>query len=699
MSNFLKKINIENFKMAIAEIFRRTPLTMFISIAVFALLIIVVRVEDMSQMLENNLHKAIFSLSVAFFFSVAIYLYGESKNISKAKKELYQISTFIFGFLFFYFFEENLFSNFQVDVFVYFILTILGVIAFVFIAPFVDKLRARNLAQEEFYIATYNLLIKTLMSIIVGLVTMFLGFIALSAIFSLFNIEFIDNNNWYAYWAAFSLSLFAPIFFLANLAIVKEREPEELQNIQANKFYSFLINYVGLPAIFVYFLILYSYTIKVLIHFSDWPQGEIAWLVILFSFFGYLVYFASFAFSSTFKPAKILRQFLPTAILIQTLMLFYAIGLHINQYDLTINRYLVVAFGLWLFGLSLYFIISKKKNLSTIFYSLLITVIFISIGPWSVYLMPEQRQKNNLENNLKIAKIMQEDGGITPLLKYQDISEELSGEIYSAIDYLCNFHGCDTLNKYFSAEINEIKKEDKEEFDKNKQKQLEQAEKDETRDDKYIESIEEREYQEIRNWTLINKLTEKIKVRKYTKNLNETPRNLNFRNNDSFRFLEGSIDVSGYEYFIRVSSEKYEEMIMLKEPVEEIQDKTLEDIYSAVMDIANKKLDLYFNDKIIETFQIEESVINSLLEKKNNSLEYINGPESEILLSKKDMTFYLSGNTYDLKLVLNNINIRNPDWKEKDDQKETTKNSRIEMPTLRTLYVNGYVLIKTKSNK
>jgi hypothetical protein len=60
-------------------------------------------------------------------------------------------------------------------------------------------------------------------------------------------------------------------------------------------------------------------------------------------------------------------------------MLFYAIYLRINQYDLTINRYFVVIFGIWLLVISIYFIFSKKKNLMVIPAILTIFTIIISI--------------------------------------------------------------------------------------------------------------------------------------------------------------------------------------------------------------------------------------------------------------------------------------------------------------------------------
>ena len=690
MGNFFRKINIENFRESIFGVFKRTPLSMFFALSVFVLIVVMIRVDDISQELKNILFKVVFSLGLSFFFSVAVYLFVESKKIAETKKWLYQIATLIFGLLFYYFFEENLFTNPETEIIVYLILTSIGIIAFVFIAPFICKLREKNLRQEEFYSATYNLFIKILMSIIVGLATMFLGFIAFSAIFALFDLDFAKEGNWFGYWASFSLALFTPTFFLANLPFVKEKEG--LSEIQSNKFYSFLINYVGLPAISIYFLILYSYTVKVLINFSEWPHGEVSWLVILFSFFGYLVYFATYAFVDKFRPAEILRKFLPMAVLLQTFMLFYAIGLRINQYDLTINRYLVVAFGLWLFGLSLYFIISKKKSLATPFYSLLIVVIFISIGPWSVYIVPEWRQLNNLEANLRQANILQDGDNIVPLENYLDISAELSGEIYGGIEYLSNSHGYHSLDKIFRAEIQAIKKKDKENFEENKRKNIERAETGYSNAEQ-IQYLKNQEYRGIRNWTIISRLSDKIKVRRYVEELeqNKVLKNFTFRNSNSF--INGDVNVSGYDYYVQVSSEKPDKGMLLDMSETIDREEDLPKMYSAVLDSDLGVLDLYYGENIEETFQIKETVIKSLLAKKDDSLESRNN-KAGILLPSEDMTFELSGINYDIKIVLRNISIRNPEWV--SSESEIDKDSiRMKTPTILP-YINGYVLIKKK---
>ena len=94
-------------------------------------------------------------------------------------------------------------------------------------------------------------------------------------------------------------------------------------------------------------------------------------------------------------------------VLPQIAMLGYAIYLRINQYDLTMNRYFVVVFGIWLLVISLYLLFSSKKYLAFIPTILTVFTILVSIGPWSVYHLPMDRQMKRLEANLVRANILQ----------------------------------------------------------------------------------------------------------------------------------------------------------------------------------------------------------------------------------------------------------------------------------------------------
>jgi len=76
-------------------------------------------------------------------------LYAETKNISEEKQILLQITSILFGLVFFAFFEESLLGGPQNETILFAALTFLGVIIFVFIAPFISDLRQNKLSQER----------------------------------------------------------------------------------------------------------------------------------------------------------------------------------------------------------------------------------------------------------------------------------------------------------------------------------------------------------------------------------------------------------------------------------------------------------------------------------------------------------------------------------------------------------------------
>ncbi|MDR0772608.1 MAG: DUF4153 domain-containing protein [Candidatus Peribacteria bacterium] len=85
----------------------------------------------------------------------------------------------------------------------------------------------------------------------------------------LFELNWSLLNDFYSNWAIISMSFITPIVCLMeipkkNLILDKEFE--------LNTFVTFVIKYVFISAIFVYFIILYVYSIKVLSNFSNWPK-------------------------------------------------------------------------------------------------------------------------------------------------------------------------------------------------------------------------------------------------------------------------------------------------------------------------------------------------------------------------------------------------------------------------------------------
>lgn len=244
-------------------------------------------------------------------------------------------------------------------------------------------------------------------------------------------------------------------------------------------------------------------------NFSDWPNGQVAWMVIGFSVFGYVIYIVSHALAQSVPLIASFRRYFPFLVLPQVAMLFYAISLRIMQYDLTINRYFVVVFGLWLTGISLYYAFAKNTRLIIIPTSLAILSLIISVGPLSVYQYPLERQYDRLIQNLEAANIYK-DGVVTPLEKYDSIDPKLSQEIYEGIGYLCDFDNCRQIRELFAQEISQAEREKKTRWEASEAKyqkciNQEAPNRDVCYREEYSKSINRYEFQSI--------ITDKIQVR------------------------------------------------------------------------------------------------------------------------------------------------------------------------------------------
>lgn len=671
-----------NFKKTGCLIFQQFPFSLLLIFSTSSLWWFWIYADGLlSQASEKILATTTISLILAFITSVGVSFLAETFNFSKLKSNLLQLFTVALAFLFYYFYPEDSSRYFPQISFTYTVIPLLGACAFVFVAPFLKTVFNKKNIPDQFYTNSYQLVLKILLSIIVGVATLLLGFAALGTVFTLFNLEFLSKSEIFPTWAVFALAFLLPIFFLANLVNLAS-EAKNKEKIVNNKFYSFLVNYLGIPAILLYFLILYAYTIKVLLNFNAWPQGEISWLVLVFSVFGYLIYFGTYIFRAKFRLVKFFRKVFPFLVLPQILMLFYAILLRINQYDFTVNRYLVVAFGVWLLTLSLYFIFSKQKSLIFLPASLIIFSILISIGPWSVYSFPEKRQQASLALNLKEANILQ-GNKITPLAKYDEINPKLSGKIQGSIEYLCITHGCDSLNFAFGKEIVALQKSDRAEFEKNKKTRLDNLEKE---DPDYLaqkEAIEKSEYFQLHPSTIATKLSNKIKVRKFSKNTAEfVPKYLYFesaKNN-----LKDFAHIAGYDFLVDLSFNCLD---------------LNKNMYSLCVDPAKKELALYQDGEILETFLLRE-MFESLSAKvnqaktKSNNYNYRFPFKREFILDQQALTFETRGTNFDLKLVFSRIPILNPEWEKLSaaEKKDMQNKIKTEYP----LGAYGYALLKVK---
>jgi hypothetical protein len=310
----------------------------------------------------------------------------------------------------------------------------------------------------------------------------------------------------------------------------------------------------------------------------------------------------SYIFNEDIKFIWLFRRLFPYFVVPQLFMLFYAIYLRIAQYDITINRYFIVIFGIWLWVVSLYLIFSSKKYLAYIPLILTVFTIIISVWPWWVYSLPESRQLTKLENNLKTAWILK-NWEIVPLRNYEDISHGLSMDIYSSINYLCSINNCESIKKMFPKQYSELERK----YNANL-----------TINQKNLKISDNNRVNQINSWEIIDGLTKDIKVKSYFDD------NVSLTINFASDFEMFPINIDWYSKMFKIWFDNMSGSGILN---------------------------------IIENWAIVDSLDISWIEK--TLLDNFK-KNQETNLKKEDMTFELKWSKWAYKIYFDNIEIKNP---------------------------------------
>lgn len=579
--------------------------------------------------------RAILTLVVTFFLSASIAILGESQKPNKYTRWIPLLPIFYGVGFFFAIRSLDMNSGVFNEPFIYFSLHLVGFIAWIFFAPYVSHLKGREQKDIEYTNYFTQVAWTFCMSAIVGGALMALWSIAISAVGALFDINPLINEwKMYENWGVIALSLAAPLYGLIHLP---EKDAIDTRDYVTNKFFAFIIRFVVIPFVAIYFCILYAYSVKVLLNISEWPKGEICWLVIGFSVFGYLGYIFSKSYEQEHSVVQIFRKYFPIAVLPQIPMLGYAIALRINQYDLTMNRYFVVVFGLWLTLISLYFILGRIKSLTIIPTTLTLLTLMISIGPWWVYQLPLSRQYSRLISNLEKAEILR-DGKI--FIASDTLDAVLENNIYSGIEYVCRFEKCTRIESLFNEILIEPKKTDEKNWKENPYNK-------ETK----------KEYPGMNYWTIVSEVTKALGIeQRFIWTMSEERKYLSF-NSKGNEFYESPLIVTGYERLYQIGS------------YTPWQTSALMGDYVLINTDTEELILKEYNQEI--HFSLTE--INQALIKKYHNTD--NG-----WLHPEELTFILTKDNTSIKLLLQAYAIKNPQFTEKGIG---------EYP-----YIAGYALVK-----
>jgi len=273
--------------------------------------------------------------------------------------------------------------------------------------------------------------------------------IAMVAVTELF--DFSINEKRYFELFLIVVGVFNTIHFLAGM-------PQDWDEIDTEDDYpmglKIFTQFVLLPLVSIYLLILYGYLIKILINWEI-PQGILPYLVLIFSGLGIFALLLIYPLSEQEKYAWIKKfsYIFYLSLFPLIILLFVAVFMRIGDYGVTENRYFIVILALWLAGISIYLLINKIRNIKMIPISLAIIGIISVYGPVSSFSVSERSQFNRLKELVEENNILK--GGVV-IDSTQTIDFEVRTQITDITSYLIETHGYKALQPLFKQNLDSL---------------------------------------------------------------------------------------------------------------------------------------------------------------------------------------------------------------------------------------------------
>ncbi len=273
--------------------------------------------------------------------------------------------------------------------------------------------------------------------------------VALVSIDQLFGVTIKPERYGQLFFAL--LGIFNTWFFLSGV-------PHKVAGLDATREYpkglKVFTQYVMLPLVIIYLVILYTYAGKILIEWS-WPKGWVSYLVLGFSITGIfsLLLVHPIADSPENKFIRLLSRNYYRILAPLAILLFLAIWRRVSEYGVTERRYYVLLVSFWLVGMIVYFITSKVKSIKVIPASLCVLAFLSTFGPWGALSVSARSQMGRLEGYLTANGLLA-DGKVVRSAK--DVPFEDAKNISSIVRHFTDVQGVGRLQKWFSESLDTV---------------------------------------------------------------------------------------------------------------------------------------------------------------------------------------------------------------------------------------------------
>ncbi|MBK7810188.1 MAG: DUF4153 domain-containing protein [Saprospiraceae bacterium] len=304
-------------------------------------------------------------------------------------------------------------------IYLFFLLWIAAIASMV-VVPFI-----KNISPTGFWVFNQELFMSSILGVFYSLL------IALGIEAGIVAIEYLFDVKWYneIYLDVLllMLTLFSTFFLISNIPLSFVQSTEEFDY---KKTYQIIVKFILIPLVILYFLILYSYGIKILLIW-DLPKGWLGSLCLGFSSIGVLAYLLSHRMND-WDDSRLLyyykKYFIASLIPVIALMTI-ALVHRIKDYGFTEDRYLVLIVTIWLFSLVLYHLLFRKSDLRYYPLSIGIGALLFSFGPQGINSLPLESQMSQLRSLAIEKNVMKNDhwliGQTLPEKEYYRLSNIL----------------------------------------------------------------------------------------------------------------------------------------------------------------------------------------------------------------------------------------------------------------------------------
>ncbi len=219
-------------------------------------------------------------------------------------------------------------------------------------------------------------------------------FIAVAAVDALFDVNVPSKS--YAYIASITMVGFMTVFFLSGVPV--EFKPLNEGDHQYPKWLKIFTQYVLIPLLSIYLLILLVYEAKILISW-ELPKGYVSMLILGYAVAGILSLLLIHPIRN--KEGNgwmgIFSRFFYVMMIPLVVLLLLAVWKRVSVYGITESRYILIILAVWLTIVTLYNLLSSKQNIRFIPVSLCLLAILATYGPQSAFSVSRHSQLNRLK--------------------------------------------------------------------------------------------------------------------------------------------------------------------------------------------------------------------------------------------------------------------------------------------------------------